>query len=88
MSDTDELIRMAFQETCDGVPALDPNGQFDMTSFNFPSDMFNVQPLPDVSAFGLASADLVPPEGTQEEADLMQMLEVRFILGYAYSMPI
>ena len=88
MSDTDELIRMAFQETCDGVHVLDPNGQFDMTSFNFPSNMFNVQPLPNASAFGLSGADLVPPEGTQEEADLMQILEVRFILGYAYSTPI
>ena len=88
MSDTDELIRMAFQETCDGVPVLDPNGQFNMTRFHFPSNMFNVQPRHDVSAFGLASADLVPPEGTQEEADLMQMLEVWFILGYAYSTPI
>ena len=39
-------------------------------------------------AAAVAGADLVPPEGTQEEADLMQMLEVMFILGYADSTPI
>ena len=79
MSDLDEFIETVFQELRDGVPILDTDGPLDVTGVDCLPDMHNLEELPRPYRLDLTSADLLPAEGSNEEAELMRILEVRLM---------
>ena len=84
---SDELIDTVFQNLCEDVPLLGPDAPLNATSFySFP----NAHDLVECSeAHGLnpAGTDLLPAEGSKEEAELMRILEVSLISLNAYLRP-
>ena len=84
MFDLDEFMKTIFQELRDGVPFVDSDGSLDMIDFD---------DLPDAPSVGsishtlegttTAGMELLPAEGTKEEANLIRMLEVCFTSVHA-----
>ena len=79
MSDLDEFTETIFQELRDGVPILGTDGPLDVTGVDCLPDMHNLEELPRPYRLDLTSADLLPAEGSNEEAELMRILEVRLM---------
>ncbi|ETW83574.1 hypothetical protein HETIRDRAFT_312412 [Heterobasidion irregulare TC 32-1] len=81
MFDLDELMKTIFQELRDGVSFLDSDGPLDMTDFDDFPDAPNVgNTSHTVDETTTTGAELVPAEGTKEEADLIRMLEENGLL--------
>ena len=79
MFDLDEFTKTMFQELRDGVPFLDSDGPLDMVVFDDLPDAPSVGSTSHtVTGTTTAGAELLPAEGTNDEADLIQMLEVCF----------
>ena len=84
MFDLDELMKTMFQELRDGVPFVDSGGPLDMTDFDDLPDAPNVGSISHtVDGTTTAGAELLSAEGTNDEADLIRMLEVYFTSVHA-----
>ncbi|ETW83571.1 hypothetical protein HETIRDRAFT_314366, partial [Heterobasidion irregulare TC 32-1] len=75
MSDLDEFTETVFQELRDGVPILGTDGPLDMTGVDCLPDMHNLEEHPRPYGHDWTGVDLLPAEGSNEEAELMRILE-------------
>ena len=87
MSGLNEFTKTVYQELYEGVPFLGPDGPLDVTSFDSFPGVHNIEELSGAYRPELAGADLLPAEGSKEEAELMRILEVSLITVNAYLRP-
>ncbi|ETW83563.1 hypothetical protein HETIRDRAFT_150735 [Heterobasidion irregulare TC 32-1] len=81
MSGSNEFTKALFQELYEGVPFLGPDGPLDVAGFDFLPGTHNLGEVSGEYRPDLAGADLLPPEGSKEEAELMRILEESGLCG-------
>ena len=86
MSGLNEFTKTLSQELYEGVPFLGPDGPLDVTSFDTLPGTHNLGKFSGEYRH-LGGADLLPAEGSKEEAELIRILEVSLITVNAYLRP-
>ena len=82
---SDELIDTVFQDLCGGISLLGADAPSNATGFYSFPDVHDLSECSEAYGLNLAGGDLLPAEGSQEEADLMRILEVWYRVVDAYS---
>lgn len=87
MSDLDEFMKTVLQEIRDGMPLMSSDDSLNTSILDSVPTASNLEGFSDASSIYQANADLLPPEGSKAEADLMRIMEVWLISIDTWSTP-